>query len=108
MTVEHIEDHLARICECGCVRFNLLKSGDVECDGCQNKQNIIWRETMKMIDGAPRRARIDLYSDAEKAIHDAVQAVEEAGANVLLTEAVVLLHRAQEKVADFVELDDES
>lgn len=51
----------------------------------------------------PRRSRMDLWHDAERAIHDAVQAVERAGAHPLLTDAVVLLGLAKEKVADFVE-----
>jgi hypothetical protein len=46
---------------------------------------------------------MDLWHDAERAIHDAVQAVERAGAHPLLTDAVVLLGLAKEKVADFVE-----
>ena len=62
---------------------------------------------MKMIDGIPRRARMDLYTPAEKAIREAVNAVELAGAHPILTEAVILLGQAQEKVADFVELEDE-
>ena len=42
-----ISDHMARFCECGCVRFNLLRSGAIECDGCQLKQeNIKWSEDM--------------------------------------------------------------
>ena len=61
---------------------------------------------MKMIDGIPRRARMDLYTPAEKAIREALNTVEEAGAHPLLTEAVILLGEAQDKVADFVELED--
>jgi hypothetical protein len=52
----------------------------------------------------PRRIRLDLYTPAEVAIRAAVIAVEEAGAHPLLTDAVVLLQQAKEKVADFVEL----
>lgn len=51
----------------------------------------------------PRRARIDLFTPAERAIWDAVRAVEAAGADVRLTEAVNLLHAAREKVADYVD-----
>ena len=56
-----------------------------------------------MVNGFPRRRRIDLLTPAEKAIRDALVAVEEVGADPLLTEAVILLGQAQEKVADFVE-----
>ena len=63
---------------------------------------------MKLINGIARRCRTDLYTPAEKAISDAVAAVEAAGAHPLLTDAVVLLTDAQNKVADFVELDDAS
>jgi hypothetical protein len=51
----------------------------------------------------PRRIRIDLFTPAEKAIFDAVQVVEQAGAHPLLTDAVILLGQAREKVADFVD-----
>lgn len=61
---------------------------------------------MQMIDGLPRRCRIDLETPAEAAIRAAIEAVEAVGAHTLLTEAVVLLAEAQEKVADFVELPD--
>lgn len=50
-----------------------------------------------------RRHRRDLWTDAEKAIQDAIGAVEKAGASVLLTSAVVLLCNAKELVADHVE-----
>lgn len=55
------------------------------------------------MDSIPRRIRIDLMTPAELAIRDAVIAVEEVGADPLLTEAVILLQRAREKVADFVD-----
>lgn len=54
--------------------------------------------------GFPRRNRVDLYTPAETAIREAMLAVENAGAHPLLTDAVVLLSQAKEKVADFVEL----
>lgn len=53
--------------------------------------------------GFPRRNRMDLWTPAEKAIYDAVQAVEAAGCDPLLTDAVNLLQEARDKVADFVE-----
>jgi len=46
---------------------------------------------------------MDLFTPAERAIYDAVQAVEALPADVRLTEAVVLLQQAREKVADFVD-----
>lgn len=51
----------------------------------------------------PRRNCLDLFCPAEKAIWDAAQAVELAGADVRLTEALNLLHEAQSKVADWYE-----
>ena len=50
-----------------------------------------------------RRSRIDLQTPAEQAIRDAVDAVERAGCDRLLTEAVVLLQQARDKVADYVD-----
>ena len=54
--------------------------------------------------GFPRRHRIDLHTPAEAAIYQAILEVELAGAHPLLTDAVVLLQQAKDKVADFVEL----
>jgi hypothetical protein len=51
----------------------------------------------------PRRDRIDQFTPAERAIWDAAQAVEKAGADVRLTEALNLLHAARAKVADYVD-----
>lgn len=45
--LHNINDHMARYCECGCVRFNLLRSGAIECDDCQLKQpKLNWSEDM--------------------------------------------------------------
>jgi hypothetical protein len=66
------------------------------------------RRSMQMVKrldtDIPRRNCADLWTEADKAIHDAMAAVERAGAHPLLTYAVVLLGEAREKVADFVEL----
>ena len=51
----------------------------------------------------PRRIRIDLFTPAERAIYDAVQAVEALPPDVRLTNAVNLLGRARDLVADFVD-----
>lgn len=57
-----------------------------------------------MVDNFPRRSRLDLSTPAETAIRAAISAVEAAGAHPLLTDAVMLLDQARERVADFVEL----
>jgi hypothetical protein len=49
----------------------------------------------------PRRSCIYLLTPAEKSVRDAMQAVEAVGADVRLTEAVVLLQQAKEKLADY-------
>lgn len=51
----------------------------------------------------PRRNRVDLWTPAEKAIQAAVDEVEKAGADPLLTDAVILLSQARSKVADYVD-----
>lgn len=61
------------------------------------------RQAPQMVDGMPRRIRVDLATPAEKAIRDAVAAVEAAGASVALTDAVILLGQALDRVADHVE-----
>lgn len=50
-----------------------------------------------------RRNRIDLMSPAELAIRDAMLVVEDAGADPLLTDAILLLSEAKDKVSDFVD-----
>ena len=51
----------------------------------------------------PRRNRVSEMTAAELAIRIAIEVVEAAGCDVRLTDAVVLLGRAQERVADFVD-----
>lgn len=57
----------------------------------------------KRPDGFPTRNDVSLCSPAELAIRDAIQAVEEAGASAALTDAVILLGKAKDRVADHVE-----
>lgn len=54
-----------------------------------------------MTNTIPRRCYVERWTPAEKAIKDAVDAVEDAGCHPLLTDAVVLLQQAFEKVADY-------
>ncbi len=51
----------------------------------------------------PRRIRLDLNTPAELAIYNAMQEVENVGADVKLTEAVILLSKARDLVADYVD-----
>lgn len=51
----------------------------------------------------PRRRQMNLWTPAERAIYDAMQAVERAGASPQLTTAVVHLGAAFELVADHVD-----
>jgi hypothetical protein len=51
----------------------------------------------------PRRIHVELLSPAELAIRAAVQEVEKLAADVRLTDAVILLGQAKDKVADFVD-----
>ena len=51
----------------------------------------------------PRRCITEQRTPAELAIHEAMARVEEVGADVLLTEAVMLLDKAFNKVADYVD-----
>lgn len=51
-----------------------------------------------------RRHRIDKFTASEQAIWAAKQLIEQAGAHPLLTDATNLLSRAQEKVADYIDL----
>lgn len=51
----------------------------------------------------PRRICIDRLTPTELAIREALIAVEKLPPDVRLTEAVVLLGKAQDKVADYVD-----
>ena len=51
----------------------------------------------------PRRIRMDLWHPAELAIQNAVNEVEKMAADVRLTNAVILLGKARESVADFID-----
>jgi hypothetical protein len=59
--------------------------------------------SMQTIDGIPRRCRLDLLTPVELIIRSTIDAVEHLGADVRLTDAVVLLSQAGDKVADFIE-----
>jgi len=51
----------------------------------------------------PRRIDMRRWSTGERAIQEAVDVVESMGAHELLTEAVILLGRARDTVADYVD-----
>lgn len=51
----------------------------------------------------PRRADTQRWTPAERAIYDAMQAVEAMAADVRLTDAVVLLDAARNSVADYID-----
>jgi hypothetical protein len=58
----------------------------------------------KRPDGWPTRAAVECWSPAEKAINDAMRAVEEThGGSAALTDAVLLLAQARARVADHME-----
>ena len=67
------------------------------------KMDEIKRPLMREIDGIPRRCRIDLATPTESAIRDARQMVEAMPADVRLTDATILLGKAIDKVADYLE-----
>lgn len=69
-----------------------------------HEPDVLPQNPIKLLDnGLPRRCRVDLYTPAERAISDAIDSVEEAGAHELLTKAVVLLGEAKDAVSDYVE-----
>lgn len=57
----------------------------------------------KMVDGIPRRSRLDLNTPAELAITNAMQEVEKAGCHTMLTDAINLLQKAKDCVSDYVD-----
>ena len=61
------------------------------------------RRPTRRSDGFPTRRDMLWMTPAETAITDAMAAVEAAGASVALTDAVILLSKARDRVADHVE-----
>lgn len=55
------------------------------------------------INEVPRRNRLDLNVKSELAIRNAMQEVENMSADERLTDAVILLEQAFNKVADYVD-----
>lgn len=53
--------------------------------------------------GCPRKNNLEVMSDEEKAIYDVIRAVEAVGAHPLLTDAVVLLSQAKDKLGEYVD-----
>jgi hypothetical protein len=51
----------------------------------------------------PRRIRVDLNTQSELAIRNAILEVENLGADPKLTDAVVLLSKAKELVSDYMD-----
>jgi hypothetical protein len=51
----------------------------------------------------PRRNCVDKLSPAELAIRNAILEVEKVGADVRLTDAVVLLQAAKDSVSDYID-----
>ncbi len=88
-----------------CAAEGLLKLGSAPL----GKLSIVVGGTTKMprdhlrSDGFPSRSDQSLMSPAELEITSAMLAVEAAGASAALTEAVTLLGRARERVADHME-----
>jgi hypothetical protein len=52
---------------------------------------------------APRRCYLDLATPAEAAVRNAIDAIEKLNADVRLSEAQVLLNRALNLVADYID-----
>ena len=57
----------------------------------------------KRPDGIPTRIDLNWMTPAERAIRDAMAAVEAAGGSIALTDAITLLAQARDRVADHVE-----
>lgn len=61
------------------------------------------KETIKMVDGIPRRNRQDLLEPSELAIKKAIEEVEKLGADPRLTDIVIKLVNANVFLADYIE-----
>lgn len=61
------------------------------------------RRPERRADGWPTRNDMQYWSEAEHAIVAAMRSVEAAGGSLALTDAVILLGRARDRVADHYE-----
>lgn len=61
------------------------------------------KDIQDYINNAPRRIRVDLYTPEEILIREAMLAVEKLGADPLLTDCVMKLSDAKEKLSDYVD-----
>ncbi len=90
-----------------CVNFITEHTWDVPVDATEHIfMSSITAENMKKSDrpdGIPRRAYMPEWVPAEKAVQDAVDEVEKMPADIRLTEAVMLLGQARDKVADYID-----
>jgi hypothetical protein len=58
---------------------------------------------MQIVDGIPRRSKMECWTPAERATYDLTQQIEALGCHPLLTDAVVLLSQVRDKIADWCE-----
>lgn len=93
----------------------LNASTNTELFPCIDEDNNMWQNgnehtvtRPKLIDGVPRRNRVDLNLIPEKAIREAMKRVEEIGADPILTDAIILLEKAFNKVADYLDSNEEA
>lgn len=75
----------------------------VVCRTCSMPDKTQEREASRDAVVVPRRIDRLRHTPAERAITDAMQVVEEMAADVRLTQAVILLGRARDLVADYVD-----
>ncbi len=66
--------------------------------------DVVRKETLEaFFDGVPRRFRLEKMCPAERAITDVIHLIEEYPPHPLLTDAIRLLQRGRDKVADYVD-----
>lgn len=61
------------------------------------------KQDKMIIDDFPRRSRLPFCIPAEMAITNAVNELEKVGADIKLTEAVILLGKARDLLSDYVD-----
>lgn len=55
------------------------------------------------MNGIPRRADLSLNTSSELAIYNAMQEVEKVGADIKLTQSIILLQQAKDLVSDYID-----
>jgi len=98
-TEEYIENHLDKDSDPPVTRERILEY----IQKLRDRYDTPNKPNMNAENQVPRRIRLDLNTPAELAIYNAMQEVEKVGADVRLTDCVIMLSKAKDLLSDYVD-----